>query len=52
MSNFFSLSSLFDAMKKTWEKEQKDLLFNRRNHREVKEYFDLMKFFFSPPDIA
>lgn len=50
--NWLNLENLFYGLKRTWEKEQRDLILERKSQKEEREYFDLIKFFFSPPDVA
>ncbi|OGH36509.1 MAG: hypothetical protein A2959_03295 [Candidatus Levybacteria bacterium RIFCSPLOWO2_01_FULL_38_23] len=49
-NSFFDFKQLFEKIKKSFEKEQRDMLFHRRAKRQVQEYFDVMKFFFTSPD--
>lgn len=53
LSNFeslFSFKKLFRKIKTSWEKEQKDLLFEKKAENEQNDYFNVMKFLFSSPD--
>ena len=49
-NSFFDFKQLFEKIKKSFEKEQRDMLCHRRAKRQVQEYFDVMKFFFTSPD--
>ncbi|HYM65248.1 MAG TPA: hypothetical protein VES68_02080 [Candidatus Sulfotelmatobacter sp.] len=40
----------FKKLRQAWEKEQKDLIFNRKTRQEEIEYFNFMKFFFNSSD--
>ncbi len=40
----------FKKLRQAWEKEQKDMMFNRKTRQEQTEYFNFMKFFFNSPD--
>ncbi len=48
----FSLIDLLNAARRTWEEEQKEILFERGNRSEIKEYFDFMKFFFGSKNVV
>lgn len=49
-NNFFDFNKLFEKIRKSVEKEQKDLLFHKRKRAEEKGFFDAMRFFFTSPD--
>ncbi len=48
--NLFDFKHLFEKMRQSFEKEQKEILFHKRSERQEKEYFNVMKFFFTSPD--
>jgi hypothetical protein len=53
LGNFFepgSFHNLFNEIKKSLQKDQKELILGRRNRRESESYFNFMKFLFSSPD--
>ncbi len=53
VSSFGSLinfKKLFVNLKKTLEKDQKDLVFSRKSKKEEDEYFNFMKLIFTHPD--
>lgn len=47
-----SFHKLFNRIKYSLQKEQKDLVLGRRNKQETNSYFNFMKFLFSSPDKA
>lgn len=48
--NLFDFKHLFEKMKQSFEKEQKEILFHKKSEKQEKEYFNVMKFFFTSPD--
>jgi hypothetical protein len=47
-----SFHGLFDGIKHSLQKEQKELVLGRKNRQETDSYFNFMKFLFSSPDKA
>jgi hypothetical protein len=50
MKNYFQFLNFYDKLKKYFEQEQKELLFNKRSKKEEAEYFNFFKFIFESPD--
>ncbi len=48
--NIFSFKKVFAKLKELLEKEQKEILFQKKNRHDEQEYFNFMKFLFSSPD--
>lgn len=48
--NLLDFKKLFEKIKESFEKEQKEILFNKKDKRQEQEYFNFMKFFFTSPD--
>jgi hypothetical protein len=48
--NIANFKTLFENIKRTWEKEQKAILLHKKSRQEEMEYFSFMKFLFSSPD--
>lgn len=42
----------FKKIRQAWEKEQKDIIFNRKTRQEETEYFNFMRFFFKSSDTS
>lgn len=49
-TSLVNFNKLFTNIKKALEKDQKDLVFNRKNKKEEDEYFNFMKTIFTSPD--
>jgi hypothetical protein len=47
-----SFKKMFEGIKQSLQKEQKDLVLGRKNRQETDKYFNFMKFLFSSPDKA
>ena len=47
-----SFHKLFDGIKNSLQKEQKELVLGKKNRLETDSYFNFMEFLFSSPDKA
>ncbi len=50
--SLINLNGLFKNIKKALEKDQKDLVFNRKSKKEEEDYFNFMKIIFTSSDKA
>jgi hypothetical protein len=48
--NLINFKNLFKNIKKSWEQDHRDLVFERKDTREQDQYFNFMKFIFTSPD--
>ena len=55
IGNFFNINKfndLYNGIRKSLQREQKDLVLGRKNKEETDSYFNFLEFLFSSPDKA